>query len=154
MAAGKKVGLIGTAGAVIGDRTYPTMNTTPESYELQHYFAQMVEEGCEYMVMEVSSQGLKMHRVDGIDFDYGMFTNISNDHIGPNEHADFAEYLYWKCQLLKKCRVAIVNGMMNILRKSACSGRKVFTYSLEQDADFMAKDYIYVAEPDFVGTGF
>ena len=68
-AAGKKVGLIGTAGAVIGDRTYPTMNTTPESYELQHYFAQMVEEGCEYMVMEVSSQGLKMHRVDGIDFD-------------------------------------------------------------------------------------
>ena len=154
-AAGKKVGLIGTAGAVIGDRTYPTMNTTPESYELQHYFAQMVEEGCEYMVMEVSSQGLKMHRVDGIDFDYGMFTNISNDHIGPNEHADFAEYLYWKCQLLKKCRVAIVNRddehFEEICRNA---GRKVFTYSLEQDADFMAKDIHYVAEPDFVGLDF
>ena len=154
-AAGKKVGLIGTAGAVIGDRTYPTMNTTPESYELQHYFAQMVEEGCEYMVMEVSSQGLKMHRVDGINFDYGMFTNISNDHIGPNEHADFAEYLYWKCQLLKKCQVAIVNRddehFEEICRNA---GRKVFTYSLEQDADFMAKDIHYVAEPDFVGLDF
>ena len=154
-AAGKKVGLIGTAGAVIGDRTFPTMNTTPESYELQHYFAQMVEEGCEYMVMEVSSQGLKMHRVDGINFDYGMFTNISNDHIGPNEHADFAEYLYWKCQLLKKCRVAIVNRddehFEEICRNA---GRKVFTYSLEQDADFMAKDIHYVAEPDFVGLDF
>ena len=58
-AAGKKVGLIGTAGAVIGDRTYPTMNTTPESYELQHYFAQMVEEGCEYMVMGGVLPGIK-----------------------------------------------------------------------------------------------
>ena len=84
-----------------------------------------------------------------------MFTNISNDHIGPNEHADFAEYLYWKCQLLKKCRVAIVNRddehFEEICRNA---GRKVFTYSLEQDADFMAKDIHYVAEPDFVGLDF
>ena len=55
-AAGKKVGLIGTAGAVIGEHTYPTTNTTPESYQLQQYFAQMVEAGCDYMIMEVSSQ--------------------------------------------------------------------------------------------------
>ena len=54
-AAGKKVGLIGTAGAVIGDKTYPTLNTTPESYELETYFARMVEEGCEYMIMEAAA---------------------------------------------------------------------------------------------------
>ncbi len=52
----------------------------------------MAESGCQYMIMEVSSQGIKMHRVDGITFDYGIFTNISPDHIGPDEHADFAEY--------------------------------------------------------------
>ncbi len=108
-AAGKKVGLIGTAGAVIGEHTYPTANTTPESYELHRYFAQMVKEGCEYMIMEVSSQGLKMHRVDGIEFDYGLFTNISNDHIGPNEHASFEEYLYYKSKLLNLCRVGLIN---------------------------------------------
>lgn len=98
-AAGRKVGLIGTAGAIIGSQTYQTRNTTPESYELQSYFAQMVEAGCEYVIMEVSSQGLKMHRVDGIRFDYGLFTNISRDHIGPDEHADFEEYLYYKSQI-------------------------------------------------------
>ena len=46
--------------------------------------------------MEVSSQSYLMHRVDGLFFDYGIFLNISNDHIGPNEHASFEEYLYYK----------------------------------------------------------
>ena len=51
------------------------------------------------MIMEVSSQGMKMHRVDGIIFDYGIFTNISRDHIGPDEHKDFEEYLFYKSQI-------------------------------------------------------
>ena len=89
--AGKKVGMIGTNGAYIDGKLYPTKNTTPESYELMNYFRQMVEAGCQYMIMEVSSQGLKMHRVEGITFDYGVFTNISPDHIGPDEHKDFEE---------------------------------------------------------------
>ncbi|MFR4579079.1 MAG: UDP-N-acetylmuramoyl-L-alanyl-D-glutamate--2,6-diaminopimelate ligase [Clostridium fessum] len=108
-AAGQKTGLIGTNGAVIGENHYPTKNTTPESYILQEYFAKMVEEGCRYVVMEVSSQSYLMHRVDGLFFDYGIFLNISNDHIGPNEHASFEEYLYYKKQLLKNCRTALVN---------------------------------------------
>ena len=58
--AGKKVGLIGTTGIVIGDTVTPTRNTTPESYELHQAFAAMVEAGCSYMIMEVSSQGIKM----------------------------------------------------------------------------------------------
>ena len=81
-AAGKKVGLIGTIGAMIGDEKIPSKNTTPESYELHRMFASMVEAGCEYAVMEVSSQGLKMDRTAGIMFDYGVFTNLSPDHIG------------------------------------------------------------------------
>ena len=65
-AAGEKTGLIGTNGAIIGSDHFPTMNTTPESYIPQEYFAKMVEQGCRYMVMEVSSQSYLMHRVDGI----------------------------------------------------------------------------------------
>ncbi len=183
-AAGKKVGLIGTAGAVIGEHTYPTANTTPESYELHRYFAQMAEEGCEYMIMEVSSQGLKMHRVDGIEFDYGLFTNISNDHIGPNEHASFEEYLYYKSRLLNLCRVGLINrddehygeivrqaeankaacggtakwlseGAADSASGTAADGKSVFyTYALDHGADFTAGDIRYVSEPDFVGLDF
>ena len=109
-AAGKKAGLIGTTGVVIGEHVTPTMNTTPESYELHKAFAQMAEAGCDYAVMEVSSQGVKMHRVDGILFDYGIFTNISPDHIGPDEHKDFEEYLYYKTRLLDSCRIGLLNG--------------------------------------------
>ncbi len=154
-AAGKKAGLIGTAGAVIGDRTWPTINTTPESYELHQYFAKMVEEGCEYMIMEVSSQGLKMHRVDGISFDYGIFTNISRDHIGPDEHADFDEYLSCKSRLLDLCGVGLVNRddehFQEITKGRTC---KIRTYSLDNPADFRASDIRYVREPDFVGLEF
>ena len=88
--AGKKVGLIGTIGAMIGDEHIPSKNTTPESYELHRMFAAMVEAGCEYVVMEVSSQGLKLDRTAGILFDYGVFTNLSPDHIGPAEHESSA----------------------------------------------------------------
>lgn len=154
-AAGKKAGLIGTAGAVIGDKTWPTINTTPESYELHRYFAEMVEEGCQYMIMEVSSQGLKMHRVDGIPFDYGIFTNISRDHIGPGEHEDFEEYLSCKSRLLDLCKTGLVNRddehFQEVTRGRAC---KLCTYSLEHPADFTASDIRYVREPDFVGLEF
>lgn len=154
-AAGKKVGLIGTAGAMIGDSTYPTLNTTPESYQLQEYFARMAEEGCEYVIMEVSSQGLKMHRVDGICFDYGVFTNISRDHIGPSEHADFEEYFYYKTQLLKRCRVGLVNRddghYQEIIDRADC---ELYSFGLEHDADFRGTELQYVTEPDFVGVDF
>ena len=56
----------------------------------------MVNDGVEYLVMEVSSQALKVGRVDGMLFDYGIFTNLSEDHIGENEHKDMEEY-YSKC---------------------------------------------------------
>ena len=107
--AGKKVGLIGTIGVLIADEQLPSKNTTPESYEIHRFFAAMVEAGCEYVVMEVSSQGLKMDRTAGICFDYGVFTNLSPDHIGPTEHASFEEYQECKSLLFRQCRTGIIN---------------------------------------------
>lgn len=154
-ACGKKVGLIGTNGAVIGDKHYATKNTTPESYILEQYFDEMVKAGCEYMVMEVSSQSYLMHRVDGLTFDYGLFLNISNDHIGPGEHESFEEYLYYKKQLLKHCKTAVVNEddeHFDEIVKGAPS--KIYTFSLERPADFEASGIRYVTASDFVGLVF
>ena len=154
-AAGHKVGMIGTIGIAIGDKISPTVNTTPESYELHKAFRQMVEEGCSHAVMEVSSQGLKMHRVEGIDYDYGLFTNISPDHIGPNEHADFDEYLYYKSRLLSQCRIGIVNRddshYDEIVKGASC---RLYSFSAEAEGDFWAVNLHYVSEPGFVGTEF
>ncbi|MCB6607394.1 UDP-N-acetylmuramoyl-L-alanyl-D-glutamate--2,6-diaminopimelate ligase [[Clostridium] symbiosum] len=154
-AAGEKTGLIGTNGAIIGEEHYQTMNTTPESYLLQQYFAKMVEQGCRYMVMEVSSQSYLMHRVDGIFFDYSIFLNISNDHIGPNEHASFEEYLYYKKQLLQNSRLCLVNRddghYSDIIEGSKA---EIKTFSMEHDADFRAGDVKYIREDNFVGLDF
>ena len=89
--AGYKVGLIGTIEAIIGDKVIPAANTTPESYIIQQYFAEMVEAGCDCVVMEVSSQGLMLHRTAGFLFELGIFTNIEPDHIGPAEHDSFED---------------------------------------------------------------
>ena len=108
-AAGHKVGMIGTIGAMIGSEPAPTKNTTPDSYELHALFARMVEAGCTHMVMEASSQGFKLHRTAGITFDVGVFLNLSPDHIGDGEHADFEEYLRCKSMLFRQCRRGLVN---------------------------------------------
>ena len=106
----KKVGVIGTMGVFFKDKHYSTVNTTPESYDIQNYLNEMVNDGVEYLVMEVSSQALKVGRVDGMLFDYGIFTNLSEDHIGENEHKDMEEYIYCKSLLFKMCK----NGIFNI----------------------------------------
>lgn len=137
--AGKKVGLIGTIGALIGDEHIPSKNTTPESYELHRMFASMVEAGCEYVVMEVSSQGLKLDRTAGIIFDYGVFTNLSPDHIGPAEHDSFEEYLGCKSLLFRQCKVGIVNAddehCEEILERHICEVRRFSTRSAEEMAE-------------------
>ena len=135
---GKICGIVGTIGVAIAGKVTPTEHTTPESYDLQKYFHDMVEAGCDYMVMEVSSQGIKMDRVAGMSFDYGVFTNITPDHIGPNEHADFAEYLQCKSRLFQMCKVGIVNRddphWQEIVKEATCEIR---TYGVE-DADMTA----------------
>ena len=153
--AGKKVGLIGTIGAMIGEEHLPSKNTTPESYELHRMFAAMVEAGCEYVVMEVSSQGLKLDRTAGILFDYGIFTNLSPDHIGPAEHASFEEYMECKSLLFRQCRIGIVNAddehVDGILKGHPC---EVKTFSAEREADLMASDIGFINEDGKLGMHF
>lgn len=154
-AAGKTVGMIGTNGVYFAGTYEPTVNTTPESYQLHQYFSRMAEAGCEYVVMEASSQAFKMHRTDGIVFDYGIFTNISPDHIGLDEHKDFEEYLRCKSMLLSQSRTVIANQddevVRNAAQKASCP---VYYYSVTQQADFWTDDIRYVADNAFVGLEF
>ncbi|HHT98208.1 MAG TPA: UDP-N-acetylmuramoyl-L-alanyl-D-glutamate--2,6-diaminopimelate ligase [Clostridiales bacterium] len=136
---GKKTGLIGTIETLIGEQTVPATNTTPESYVIQETFAKMVDAGCEYLVMEVSSQGLMLNRVEGIIFDYAIFTNLSPDHIGEHEHKDFEDYMNCKSKLFKQCKLGLVNiddkNVDKIIQDSRC---KVVGYGFSKTADFKA----------------
>ncbi len=131
--ANKKVGIIGTIGSMINGVFEKTKNTTPESFELQRLMNKMVEAGCEYCLMEVSSQGLMLNRVAGIEFDYGIFTNLSPDHIGPNEHSSFDHYKECKKMLFKMCKVGIFNKddahFEDMIEGATC---EIYTYSLNQ----------------------
>ena len=153
--AGIRTGLIGTIETIIGDRHIPASNTTPESYTIQQYFAAMVEAGCQVAVMEVSSQGLKLHRTAGIQFDIGIFTNLAPDHIGPNEHESFEEYLECKSRLFRQCRVGIVNiddaHCPQILEGHTC---QVETYGFLAKADLRASDVKLVNRPGFLGVAY
>ena len=115
----------------------------------------MVEAGCECCVMEVSSQALMLHRVGGIMFDYGLFTNISPDHIGPKEHKSFEEYLFYKSRLLTVCKTGVVNRLTDhyeeITRDASC---RLVTYALGGNADFTGDDIHYASDHDFVGIEF
>lgn len=107
--AGHKVGIIGTIGYVKNNEVIKTDNTTPESYLLQKYFYDMTKENIKYAVIEVSSQSLKLYRTYGMHFDYAIFTNIAEDHIGRNEHKDFDEYFNCKLKIFDNCDTAIIN---------------------------------------------
>lgn len=152
---GAKIGIIGTIGALVDNKLHVTHNTTPNPYEIQKLFYEMVEAGCEYCVMEVSSQGLKQDRVKGIMFDYGIFTNLAVDHIGENEHADYEEYRYCKSLLFKQCKKGIINvdskDWKHIVEDHIC---EIIKYSLKEDSDIQASDVAYIIEEDFFGMQF
>lgn len=153
--AGFKTGLIGTTGVLIGEEKLPTKNTTPESYELHKLFRAMVDKGCKYAVMEVSSQGLKLDRTLGIEFDYGVFTNLSPDHIGPHEHESFEEYVDCKSMLFRQCKTAVVNAddehTDEVLKGHTC---KVLTYSAKRDADLKAQNIEFIKDGGKLGMRF
>ena len=153
--AGFKVGLIGTIEVIIGDSHIPAHNTTPESYLLQEYFAKMAQEGCDCVVMEVSSQALMLHRTQGFLFDYGIFTNLEPDHIGENEHASFEDYMACKGLLFKQCKVGIVNSddahCSQVTEGHTC---KLETYGLKAGADLLAWDLGLLKEDGTLGVNF
>lgn len=152
---GFKTGLIGTIETIIGKKVIKANNTTPESYLVQQYFRDMVNAGCQCVVMEVSSQGLMLHRTAGFLFDLGIFTNIEPDHIGPNEHKDFEDYMHCKGMLFKQCRVGIVNAddehLEKVLEGHTCS---LETFGFSEKADLRAKDLHLVTGKGTLGIAY
>lgn len=153
--AGYKVGLVGTIEVIIGDTHIHANNTTPESYLLQEYFARMVEAGLDTVVMEVSSQALMLHRTQGFVFDFGIFTNLEPDHIGPNEHASFEEYLACKGLLFKQCKVGIVNGddshWQQVTEGHTC---ELENFGLGEHCMLRAEDLKLMHKPGELGVSF
>ncbi len=153
--AGHKVGLIGTIEAIIGGETIPAKNTTPESYTIQEYFSRMAEAGCDCVVMEVSSQGLMLHRTAGIPFEIGIFTNIEPDHIGPAEHKDFDDYMRCKGLLFRQCKLGIVNAddphLEQVVAGHTC---KLETFGFSEKADLRAENTHMVTRPGYLGIDY
>ena len=140
---GIKTGLIGTIATYIGDKKLEDSDrTTPDSIKLQSYFAQMVEAGCKACVMEVSSQSLKLHRVDGCDFNIGVFTNFSEDHISEKEHSDMEDYFNSKVKLFNMCPLGFINidDINTIKVPSLAPNCTVKTYGIDNECDMLAKD--------------
>ena len=137
---GEKAGLIGTNVNMIGDKELCTERTTPESYKIQELLAQIVSEGCRYAVMEISSHALRQSRVYGIEFEVGVYTNLSPEHL--DYHSSMEEYAETKSLLFKNCRMAAINiddEYSKVMINSAeCT---IFTYAVKDSkADLMAKN--------------
>lgn len=152
---GMKTGLIGTLGVVTDNDIIKTENTTPESYEIQKYLRLMVKMGCKCAVIEASSIGLRDHRLDGFTFDYGVFTNFSEDHVGGNEHKDMAEYLQCKSMLFRKCKFGLLNqddpNLEGILQGHTC---KYETFGFDEASDLIAYNDRLISKPGYVGVHF
>jgi len=121
-ARGAKVGLIGTNQNMIGKKVLPTERTTPESFELQGIFRRMADAGCTHVVMEVSSHALFLHRVAGIRFAVGIFTNLTQDHL--DFHETMENYCDAKAMLFRMCDTGVYNGddpwVARLLSKATC----------------------------------
>lgn len=140
---GKKVGLIGTIACYIGSKKLEDNDrTTPESLKLQKIFKQMVDEGCEVIVMEVSSQSLKLHRVDGCVFDIAVFTNFSEDHISEKEHPDIEDYFNSKLKLFHMCKTGYVNAddLHTAKIPKMLPDNDISTYGIDNYCNLLAKD--------------
>lgn len=153
--AGYKVGLVGTIEVIIGEEHIHAVNTTPESYVLQSYFARMVEAGLDAVVMEVSSQGLMLHRTQGFVFDFGIFTNLEPDHIGPNEHESFEDYMHCKGLLFKQCKVGIVNSddihCEQVIADHTC---QIERFGMGEQNDLRAENLQLIRKKGILGVAF
>lgn len=146
--AGFRVGIIGTIQTLIEDEALPVRNTTPDVVELQTVLAQMVNADMDYVIMEVSSHALALNRVAGCEFDVGVFTNITRDHL--DFHITFENYIDAKAELFrrlsetdgeKKNKAAVINiddaaGAV-MLKNTSC---RAITYAVRQPADIEARE--------------
>ena len=151
---GISCGVIGTNGIYFANQYFKTVNTTPESYEIQKYMRKMVDNGVKVLSMEVSSGGIMMNRVYGIKFDYAIFTNLSHDHIGEKEHPTFDHYKNCKSMLFAMSKHSIINiddenSKAMIEKTSDCK-----TYSVDSSSDYQAKNIIYPSDISDMRTYF
>ena len=154
---GIPTGYIGSNGVYFEDKELPTINTTPESIDLHRYMRQMLDEGVKTLVMEVSSQALKLARVYGIKFSSCVFTNLSPDHIGEHEHADFDEYKECKHSLFTDYGADYIvynaddEHSADVISGNPC---KKASISLSSGADLYPKDIEYFRTPACIGVEF
>ena len=139
---GAKVGLVGTIQNMIGSEVIHTERTTPESYELQELFRRMLDAGCTHVIMEVSSHALVLHRVGGVRFHTGLFTNLTQDHL--DFHKTMEEYRKAKSMLFSVSDHGVINvddGVAEaLLREAKCP---VLTYSAgKAPADLTAQEIV------------
>lgn len=157
--AGRKTALIGTILNKIGDDTVYASRTTPESYELQAMLDECVTKNVDDCIMEVSSQGLWLHRVYGCNYNIGVFTNLYNDHIGPSEHANMREYALAKAMLFSRVRNGVINvdadySQLMTDTVNATPNTKLWTIGIDNDAMIMARDIKPIFSENRVGTEF
>ncbi|MCX7902966.1 MAG: UDP-N-acetylmuramoyl-L-alanyl-D-glutamate--2,6-diaminopimelate ligase [Caloramator sp.] len=138
-ACGQKIGLIGTIYNIIGDKVIEAKRTTPESLDLQRMFKEMIDNNCTYCVMEVSSHSLELDRVYGVDFEAGIFTNLTQDHL--DFHKTMENYFKAKLKLFDKTKNAIIN-IDDAYGKEALSYVKgnIIKFGIDNAADVYAKD--------------
>lgn len=136
---GAKVGLIGTIQNMIGEEVLETERTTPESFELQALFAEMLEKGCTHVVMEVSSHALYLHRVDCIPYKVGVFTNLTEDHL--DFHKTMEAYRQAKAILFTKCETGVFNiddpAVLQTMAEAPC---QKLSLSAKHSADLAAQN--------------
>lgn len=152
---GLNTGVIGTNGVFYNDYAGKTINTTPESYELHKTIREMVDAGVRCVAMEVSSGGLMMERVNHVDFDIGIYTNLSPDHIGPKEHPTFEDYRDCKSRLFALCRHGIINidddHASYMIDKATCD---IETFSIKKPSDYRAEDISLTRTHTSLGVDF
>ena len=143
-AAGFSSGLIGTIQNMIGDRVLHTDRTTPEANELQSLFDDMLKEGIDKCIMEVSSQGLHLNRVACCEYRAAVFTNLSRDHIGPTEHKDMEDYAAAKAKLFTMSDIAVLNRDNSYWKQMAAGAAgKIYTFGIDDpDCDFRAVNIV------------
>ena len=140
---GIKVGLIGTVASYVGNKKIAdNENTTPESLKLQEIFSKMLEKKCEVVVMEVSSQSLKLDRVAGCEFEIGIFTNFAEDHISTKEHENMEDYFNSKVKLFKMCKKGFVNAddVYTAMVPKLVPECSFTTYGIDNYCNLLAKD--------------
>ena len=148
-------GLIGSQGIKYKNKVIETNNTTPESYEIQAAFRQMLDNGITHVVMEASSQAFKMNRLAGMIFDIGVLTNVTSDHIGPNEHASHEEYVSCKNKMFLNSK-EIISNSDSLYLDEVLKGVKepITTYGIKNNADLKVTEVHLINNTEFFGTEF